>query len=111
MSRAQAFLFFTMPNFPARREGKAIMPITSIASHGPTMEAFNINWTQANSELGATPLTLAGGYTRALFETNSQNVLAAIEDVQAKTDEARAAATARDSAKLALLTRSGFARQ
>jgi hypothetical protein len=82
------------------------MPITSIALYGPITEAFNINWTQADLELGtAGPLKLAEGYSRLQFNTDRQAVLDAIENVQAKRDEARTAAMARDNAKVQLLTR------
>ncbi len=85
------------------------MPITSFASYGPTMQAFNANWMQANSELGLLtppqPIILAGGYTQNQFQQDSAGVLSAIEEVRVFIDQARAAAIARENGKLALLTR------
>ena len=85
------------------------MPITSIGSYGPTMQEFETNWTQANSELGAppdpTPITLAGGYTLGQFQIDKPAVLTSIEEVHIYLEQARTAATGRDGAKLALIER------
>ncbi len=85
------------------------MPITSIASYGPTMQAFNVNWMQADSELGSPPpgesLVLAGGYTQGQFQLDSAEVLSAMEEVRVFLDAAQTAAIVRDNSKLELLTR------
>jgi hypothetical protein len=39
------------------------MPITGIGSFPPTMQEFINHWTQVNATLGATPLTLRGGWS------------------------------------------------
>ena len=85
------------------------MPITSISSWEPTMQEFNANWMQANSELGPSslgnPIVLAGAYTQSQFQSDSTVVVGAIADVHSFLDAARTAAMARDNAKLALITR------
>jgi len=54
------------------------MPITSIGSYPPTMQDFVTSWASVNATLGATPLTLRGGYTVAQFTTDRTNIINAI---------------------------------
>ena len=45
------------------------------------MQEFISHWTSVNATLGATPLTLRGGYTLALFTTDRTNIVNAINTV------------------------------
>ena len=81
------------------------MPITSIGSYAPTTSQFDVNWQQADSELAPATLTLAGNYARADFGTDRTALLAAIALVPNLAGDARFAASDRDNAKDALLTR------
>ncbi len=81
------------------------MPITSIGSYGPTTLEFQDDWVQANSELGVSPLLLAGDYNLANFTADRVIMLAAINNVTTLASNARLTSAARDSAKFALLQR------
>ncbi len=81
------------------------MPITSIASYDPTTEAFLINWNQANSELGAAPLTLAGDYSIADFTADRTSMIQSMNQVTLDASTSRDRAADRDVGKFNLLQR------
>ena len=81
------------------------MPITSIGSYDPTTSQFDVNWQQADSELAPAAITLAGNYARADFGADRTALLTAIALVPSLANDARFAASDRDNAKIALMTR------
>jgi hypothetical protein len=81
------------------------MPISGIGSYAPTMQEFINHWTNVNASLGATPLTLRGGYTLANFTTDRTNILNAINTVINADNTAQTTAAAVISARAAMLDR------
>lgn len=65
------------------------MTITGPSSYPATVDEFVAHWTQANAELGATDVVLAGGTTLANFSGIG-------EDLLAKRDEVQSALNARE---------------
>lgn len=57
------------------------MPITTITSYIPTMQAFAQHWSMVNATLGASPILLKGAYSLANFNTDITNMQAAFTNV------------------------------
>ncbi len=69
------------------------MAISSIASYLPTMQEFIAHWTDVNTAINPTVLTLKGGYTLANFTTDRAAIDTAITGVET-VDNARQIASA-----------------
>lgn len=86
------------------------MPLYNTGSYVPTMEEFLAHWAAVNTELGAPPapeLMLAGGYTRANFDTDQDAIAAAITEVENLENGLQTAGAARDIQKAALREKLG----
>ena len=81
------------------------MPISAIGSYAPTMQEFINHWTNVNATLGATPLTLRGGYTLANFTADRTAIINAINAVIAADNTAQTTAANLIIARNALLDR------
>jgi hypothetical protein len=81
------------------------MPITGVGSYPPTMQEFINHWTQVNIALGASPLTLRGGYALANFTADRTAIITAINAVITQDNLAQTAAGNLFNSKTALRNR------
>ena len=81
------------------------MPITGIGSYAPTMQDFLTSWNSVNATLGATPLTLKGAYTAALFTTDRTNIINAINAAIVATNTEQLNAATLNTLKAPILAR------
>ena len=81
------------------------MPISVIGSYLPTTQEFIAHWTQANAELGASPLTLLGGYTLAAFTADRAALETAIVALHPVDNTRANTTTDRDLKKAAIRAR------
>lgn len=81
------------------------MPISAIGSYAPTMQEFINHWTAVNATLGATPLTLRGGYTLANFGSDRTAIITAINNTISANNTAEITSGALDTQKANLLVR------
>jgi hypothetical protein len=91
---------------PERQDKETIpMPISGIGSYAPTMQEFINHWTAVNATLGATPLTLRGTYTLAMFTTDRTSIITAVNNTISATNTAQITAGALEAQKANLLLR------
>ncbi|MBC8142614.1 MAG: hypothetical protein H7Y38_14375 [Armatimonadetes bacterium] len=81
------------------------MPISSINSYIPTMQAFIEHWQQVNAALGANPLRLKDAYTIALFADALTAIQNAITFVEGRSGARQFVAGQRDQQKAAIAPR------
>lgn len=81
------------------------MPIESIATWLPTIDEFLQHWTDVNTALSPSSLTLLGGYAKANLANDRASVEAAVTDVQAKDNTTQIARGDRDIKRSALHAR------
>lgn len=77
------------------------MPITTIGSYAPTMQAFIAHWQEVNAVTG-TEFTLRDGYTVDNLTDDRADLLSAVAAVQPADNDKRLAADTRDARKRAL---------
>jgi len=75
------------------------MPISSIASYLPVMQEFIAHWTDVNTAVAPSVLTLQGGYTLATFTTDRSAIQTAITAVESVDNARQIASEDRDLKK------------
>ncbi len=81
------------------------MPISSVNSYIPTMQAFITHWQEVNAALGATPLRLKDAYTLAQFTLDRTAIENAITAVDGRNGARQFAAGERDRRKSQIVPR------
>ena len=81
------------------------MPISSVNSYVPTMQAFITHWQQVNAALGASPLLLKDTYTLAQFALDRTAIQNAITFIEGRGSARQFAAGERDRKKAEIAPR------
>jgi len=81
------------------------MPFTSLEEVIPTINEFLAHWPQVNTALGATPLSLPGGYVLATLTADRDNINTLITAVTTAANGRQIAASDRDIKKATLRER------
>ena len=79
--------------------------ISAIGTYLPTVQEFITHWTQANAELGASPVLLQGGFTLANLQADRAALEAAILALQPVDNTRSSTASDRDIKKSAIRAR------
>lgn len=81
------------------------MPFTGAGSYLPTIDQFVAHWIQVNVALGATPLTLRGGYVLATLQTDRTALQTALTATVNNDNTRQTAAADRDLKRAAIKER------